>query len=61
MSRLLPISELVLTRRSDLFNYGRDRFSAEEFAEAGMNTEDVSLIQFMANQVSHHLCLSFAG
>ncbi|KAK1923366.1 Rds1 protein [Papiliotrema laurentii] len=38
----------------DLFNYGVARFSAEEFASAGLNADDVSLIQFMANQEIGH-------
>lgn len=43
----------------DLFNYGVARFSAQEFADAGLNAEDVSLIQFMAQQeVSHAKLLS---
>ena len=39
---------------SDLFNYGVARFSAEEFAAAGLGPDDVSLINFMADQVSHY-------
>ena len=41
----------------DLFNYGVARFSAEEFAAAGLNAEDVSLINFMANQEVGHSTL----
>jgi hypothetical protein len=29
---------------------GVARFSAQEFADAGLNAEDISLIQFMAQQ-----------
>lgn len=36
---------------------GVRRFSAQEFAEAGLNEEDVSLIQFMANQEVGHATL----
>lgn len=36
---------------SDLFNYAVARFSQQEFADAGLTPDDVSLIQFMANQV----------
>jgi len=38
----------------DLFNYGVSRFSEEEFAEAGLGPDDISLIQFMANQEIGH-------
>ncbi|ORX41088.1 hypothetical protein BD324DRAFT_678481 [Kockovaella imperatae] len=38
----------------DLFNYGKSRFSAEEFASAGLNADDVSLIQFKADQEVGH-------
>lgn len=38
----------------DLFNYGVARFSAQEFADAGLNADDISLIQFMANQEVGH-------
>lgn len=38
----------------DLFNYGVARFSAQEFADAGLNAEDISLIQFMAQQEVGH-------
>ncbi|WVN90225.1 uncharacterized protein L203_105461 [Cryptococcus depauperatus CBS 7841] len=41
----------------DLFNYAIKRFSAEEFASAGLNAEDISLIQFMANQEVGHATL----
>ncbi|ORY23553.1 Rds1 protein [Naematelia encephala] len=41
----------------DLFNYGVERFSAEEFAAAGLGADDVSLIQFMANQEVGHATL----
>ncbi|CAD6575297.1 MAG: hypothetical protein TREMPRED_001349 [Tremellales sp. Tagirdzhanova-0007] len=43
----------------DLFNYGVARFSAEEFAAAGLGPDDVSLINFMADQeVGHSTLLS---
>jgi len=38
----------------DLFHYGVARFSAEEFSQAGLNAEDISLIEFMANQEVGH-------
>lgn len=41
----------------DLFNYGVARFSPEEFAEAGLGPDDVSLINFMANQEVGHATL----
>jgi hypothetical protein len=41
----------------DLFNYMVQRFSVDEFAEAGMNEEDISLLQFMANQEVGHATL----
>lgn len=41
----------------DLFNYGVARFSPEEFAEAGLGPDDISLIQFMANQEIGHAAL----
>lgn len=41
----------------DLFNYIVQRFSVDEFAEAGLNEEDISLIQFMANQEVGHATL----
>jgi len=41
----------------DLFNYGVARFSAQEFADAGLNAEDISLIQFMAQQEVGHATL----
>ncbi|WVQ94227.1 hypothetical protein IAU59_001305 [Kwoniella sp. CBS 9459] len=41
----------------DLFNYGVRTFSAEDFAAAGMDAEDVSLVQFMANQEVGHATL----
>ena len=38
----------------DLFHKGLAQFSVEEFAEAGLNGDDLFLIQFMADQeVSH--------
>jgi len=43
----------------DLFNYGVARFSMEEFAAAGLGPDDVSLINFMADQeVGHSILLS---
>jgi hypothetical protein len=48
----------ALTRYSDLFNYAVSRFSVEEFAEQGLTPEDISLIQFMAQQVSRLACPS---
>jgi len=43
----------------DLFNYGVAKFSMEEFAAAGLGPDDVSLINFMANQeVGHSILLS---
>lgn len=41
----------------DLFNYSLQRFSAEEFAAAGLDAEDMSLIQFMADQEVGHATL----
>lgn len=41
----------------DLFNYGVARFSMEEFASAGLGPDDVSLINFMANQEVGHSTL----
>ncbi|WWC67229.1 uncharacterized protein I206_101136 [Kwoniella pini CBS 10737] len=41
----------------DLFNYGVRTFSVEDFAAAGINEEDISLIQFMANQEVGHATL----
>jgi len=41
----------------DLFNYGVKRFSAQEFADAGIDAEGISLIQFMANQEVGHATL----
>lgn len=38
----------------DLFHYALAKFSAQEFADAGLNANDMSLIEFMADQeVSH--------
>lgn len=36
--------------RLDLFEYGLERFSDEEFDEYGINAEQRSLIKFMAQQ-----------
>ncbi|KAK4688958.1 hypothetical protein P7C73_g1170, partial [Tremellales sp. Uapishka_1] len=41
----------------DLFNYGVAKFSAEEFAAAGLGPDDVSLINFMADQEVGHSTL----
>ena len=41
----------------DLFHDGLARFSEEEFAAAGINAEEMSLINFMANQESGHATL----
>jgi len=38
----------------DLFNYGLARFSAEEFADAGMSAQDTSLLRYMAQQETGH-------
>ncbi|WWD22783.1 hypothetical protein CI109_107276 [Kwoniella shandongensis] len=38
----------------DLFHYGVSRFSKEEFAAAGLGPDDISLIEFMANQEVGH-------
>lgn len=42
----------------DLFNYGVKRFSAQEFAAAGLSAEDVSLIQFMASKYTYQHIIS---
>lgn len=42
---------------SDLFNYGHNKFSQAEFTAAGMNEDDVALLQFMANQEVGHATL----
>ena len=41
----------------DLFNYGLQKFTVEEFAEAGVMAEDMSFIEFMANQEAGHATL----
>ncbi|WVR03165.1 hypothetical protein IAU60_000155 [Kwoniella sp. DSM 27419] len=41
----------------DLFNYGVRTFSEQDFADAGMTAEDISLVQFMANQEVGHATL----
>ncbi|ODN80992.1 hypothetical protein L202_03101 [Cryptococcus amylolentus CBS 6039] len=41
----------------DLFRYGVERFSEEEFAAAGIDAEDISLINFMADQEVGHATL----
>jgi hypothetical protein len=41
----------------DLFNYGVARFSEQEFADAGIDADEISLIQFMANQEIGHAAL----
>ena len=41
----------------DLFHDGLARFSQAEFEEAGLTAEDMSLINFMANQESGHATL----
>jgi Ferritin-like domain len=38
----------------DLFHYGLAKFSVQEFAEAGLNEEDMFLIEFMADQEEGH-------
>jgi len=38
----------------DLFHYGIARFSMQEFEDAGLTADDVSLINFMANQEVGH-------
>jgi len=41
----------------DLFNYGVARFTVDEFAEAGMGLDDISLVNFMADQELGHAIL----
>lgn len=41
----------------DLFNNAVALFTVEDFAAAGLNTEDISLIQFMAQQEQGHATL----
>lgn len=38
----------------ELFTFGLGTFSAEEFAEAGLNATDIELIAFMAEQEVGH-------
>ena len=38
----------------ELFTYGLNAFSVEEFAEAGLNATDIELIAFMAEQEVGH-------
>jgi hypothetical protein len=45
--------------RSDLFYYGANRFSKEEFAEAGITEDDIEYIKFMgAQEVGHARLIS---
>lgn len=37
-----------------MFNYGLAKFSEKEFEDAGLNADDLFLIQFMANQEAGH-------
>ncbi|KAK1774846.1 ferritin-like domain-containing protein [Copromyces sp. CBS 386.78] len=41
----------------DLFHWGLDRFSVEDFEEAGLTAEDRHLIEYMANQEVGHATL----
>ncbi|KAK9454485.1 ferritin-like domain-containing protein [Dipodascopsis uninucleata] len=41
----------------DLFQYGLQKFSAEEFEEAGLDVNDRALIEFMAEQEQGHATL----
>ena len=38
----------------ELFTYGLNTFSVEEFADAGLNATDIELIAFMAEQEVGH-------
>ena len=51
---MTEFSEVRPIDLSDLFHYGVARFSEEEFAAAGLGPEDISLIQFMADQEVGH-------
>lgn len=50
----LTLTDILEYIELDLFQYGLARFSKEEFAAAGLNAEDMYLLEFMAEQERGH-------